>query len=109
VAYVPDRRDVAWIDFDPQVGREQAKRRPALVLSPKSYNRMSGLCLVCPVRSRSKGWPYDVPVTFNAIKGFIICDQVHSFDWQSRRIDYITALPARLFEEAQERMLTLIR
>jgi len=108
MGYIPDRRDVAWIDFDPQVGREQAKRRPSLVFSFKSYNAISGLCLVCPIRSRSKGWPYDVPVSFKTIRGFIICDQLHSFDWQSRRIDYITTLPLDIFEEAHEKMLTLL-
>ncbi len=51
-SYLPDRGDAIWLEFDPQSGREQAGRRPALVLSPSSYNRKSGLALVCPVTSQ---------------------------------------------------------
>jgi len=46
--YVPDAGDIVWLDFDPQAGREQARRRPALVLTDQGYNRASGLVVVCP-------------------------------------------------------------
>jgi len=108
VNYIPDRQDVVWINFDPQAGREQAKRRPALVFSPKSYNRASGLCLVCPIRSCSKGWSFDVSVDFEEISGFIISDQLRSMDWQSRNIQYITTVPMYILEQARDNFLTLI-
>jgi mRNA interferase MazF len=60
--YVPETGDFVWLTFDPQAGREQAGRRPALVLSPRTYNAKSGLALV--VRSRTKSrdirskWPF---------------------------------------------------
>ncbi|NDD15328.1 MAG: toxin MazF, partial [Betaproteobacteria bacterium] len=41
--YVPDAGHVVWLEFDPQAGHEQAGHRPALVISPASYNRKSGL------------------------------------------------------------------
>jgi mRNA interferase MazF len=44
-AYCPDRGDVVWLDFTPHAGHEQAGRRPALVLSPATYNKKSGLIL----------------------------------------------------------------
>jgi len=108
VSYIPDRKDIAWIDFDPSIGREQAKRRPAVIFSPKSYNRVSGLCLACPIRSRSKGWSYDVRMAFGKIDGFAMTDQLQALDWRSRRIDFITTLPDDLFEEARARLLSLI-
>jgi mRNA interferase MazF len=37
IAYIPGAGDIAMMDFDPQVGREQAKRRPALVLTDRRY------------------------------------------------------------------------
>jgi len=46
VAYVPERGDLAWINFDPQAGREQAENRPALVLTEGDFNAATGL-LVC--------------------------------------------------------------
>jgi mRNA interferase MazF len=58
--YVPERGDLIWLSFDPQAGREQAGRRPALVLSPAPYNERSGLAFVCPVTSRVKGYPFEV-------------------------------------------------
>jgi mRNA interferase MazF len=42
-SYVPDRGDIVWLQFSPQAGHEQAGHRPALVLSPANYNRLSGL------------------------------------------------------------------
>jgi mRNA interferase MazF len=50
-AHVPDAGDLIWLTFDPQRGREQSGRRPALVLSPAAYNAKTGLALVCPVTS----------------------------------------------------------
>ena len=52
--YVPDAGDIVMMDFDPQVGREQAKRRPAMVLTHQRYNRASGLAVVCPVLARGR-------------------------------------------------------
>jgi mRNA interferase MazF len=49
-----------WLSFTPQVGREQAGRRPGLVLSPRSYNAKVGLCLVCPVTQHAKGYVFEV-------------------------------------------------
>ena len=64
--YVPDTRDLIWINFDPQAGREQAGRRPALVLSPASYNGRSGLALVCPITRQVKHYPFEVVLPKNA-------------------------------------------
>jgi mRNA-degrading endonuclease toxin of MazEF toxin-antitoxin module len=60
--YVPDRGDVVWLSFNPQARHEQAGRRPALVLSPASYNGRVGLALLCPVTNQAKGYPFEVPL-----------------------------------------------
>jgi len=52
--YVPEAGDTVMMDFDPQIGREQAKRRPALVLTDQRYNRASGLAVVCLLTSKRK-------------------------------------------------------
>ncbi len=84
MAYVPDRGDIIWIDFDPQAGREQARRRPALVLSPKAYNRKTSLCVLCPMTSRIKGYPFEVVVS-ESEPSAVLADQVKSLDWKVRR------------------------
>ena len=58
--YIPAAGDLVWTSFDPQSGHEQAGRRPALVLSPASYNGKVGLALACPVTSQVKGYPFEV-------------------------------------------------
>lgn len=83
---VPDRGDVVWLDFTPQAGNEQAGRRPALVLSPASYNRKSGLMLCCPVTNQAKGYPFEVPIApaSGAGTGVALSDQIRCLDWKSR-------------------------
>ena len=84
-SYVPDRGDVVWLNFDPQSGREQAGHRPALVLSPASYNGRIGLMVVCPITSQVKGYPFEVPVLGDPdIAGVVLADHVKSIDWKSR-------------------------
>jgi mRNA interferase MazF len=55
--YVPARGDAVWLTFTPQAGHKQAGRRPALVLSPASYNGKVGLAILCPITSQVKGYP----------------------------------------------------
>ncbi len=81
VAYVPDRGDVIWLTFDPQEGHEQAGRRPALILSPVSYNSKVGLALLCPITKQQKGYPFEVALpTGFAITGVVLSDQIKSLD-----------------------------
>jgi mRNA interferase MazF len=82
-AYVPDAGDVVWLEFDPQAGREQAGRRPAVVLSPASYNSRAGLALCCPTTTRIKGYPFEVPIG-GIPASVVLADQVRSQDWRAR-------------------------
>ncbi len=92
---MPDRGDLIWLSFDPQAGHEQAGRRPAVVLSPLSYNRSSGLALVVPVTSQVKGYPFEVAIPASVrITGVILADHLKSVDWRARNAERITTLPA---------------
>ena len=86
--YVPQRGDIVWLSFQPQTGREQAGRRPALVLSPAAYNAKVGLGLFCPITSRVKGYPFEVAIPPGlAVSGVVLADQVRSLDWRARRAE----------------------
>ncbi len=94
-----------WINFSPQIGHEQAGPRPALVLSPKSYNQPSGLMLACPITSKVKSYPFEVRIKQGKIDGVILADQVKNFDWVARptkfyqkATDEATSLAQRLIE-----------
>lgn len=84
--YVPDRGDIVWLQFNPQAGHEQAGHRPALVLSPASYNRRSGLMLCCPLTSQRKGYPFEVVIEVDTDReSVVLADQVKSLDWKVRK------------------------
>ncbi|MGH7024036.1 MAG: endoribonuclease MazF [Caulobacteraceae bacterium] len=82
--YVPDAGDIVWIDFDPQAGHEQARHRPAVVLSPASYNDRAGLLICCPTTTRIKGYPFEVKLSGRPAS-VVLADQVKSFDWRARK------------------------
>lgn len=86
--YVPRAGDLIWLDFDPQAGREQAKRRPALVVTDQAYNRASGLVVVCPLTSRRKPYPFALPVTVNKVEGAVLVDHLKSLDWATRHAEF---------------------
>ena len=84
----PRRGDLIWLSFKPQTGREQAGRRPALVLSPEPYKRKTGLALTCPVTSMVRGYPFEAPVSTTAgVQGVVLADQLRSLEWRARRAE----------------------
>ncbi len=82
--YVPDCGDVVWLEFDPQAGHEQAGHRPALVMSPASYNSKTGLMVCCPMSTKVKGHPFEVVAEIDGIASAVLSDQVKSLDWRVR-------------------------
>lgn len=87
----PRRGDAVWITFDPQAGHEQARRRPAVILSPTAYNGQVGLAILCPITNQIKGYPFEVQIpTGLAISGVILADQVKSLDWQVCEVGIIS-------------------
>jgi len=84
--YVPDRGDIVFIQFNPQSGREQAGRRPALILSPASYNKKVGLALICPITNKEKGYPFESKLPEDLeVQGVVLSDHVKSLDWKARK------------------------
>ncbi len=91
---MPDRGDVVWLEFDPQAGREQAGRRPAVVLSPAAYNAPTSRALCVPVSTKAKGYPFEVPMPDGfAIAGVAFADQVKCLDWRARHASFAGRLP----------------
>lgn len=110
MAYIPERGDAIWLEFNPQAGHEQAGRRPALVLSPKSYNKKVGLLICCPITNRVKGYPFEVklPDELN-VSGVVLSDQVKSLDWKVRQADFIAKLPDDVVKDVLAKLNTLLR
>lgn len=107
--YVPDRGDLIWLSFDPQAGREQAGRRPALVLSPSAYNGRIRLALACPITSQVKGYPFEVQLPSGLpVTGVVLADHLRSIDWLARRADPIGVAPASVVDEVLDRLAPLL-
>ena len=105
----PDRGDIVWLEFSPQAGHEHAGRRPALVLSPITYNAASGLALVCPITSRVKGYPFEVPLGSGlGVSGVVLADAVRSVDWQERKAKLAGRASAQVIETVRAKLQALI-
>lgn len=107
--YVPDRGDIVYLNFSPHQGREQGYTRPAIILSPARYNRMSSLALMCPVTSQSKGLRFEVPLLDGMqTTGVVLSDQIKSFDWKARSAKFVEKAPAELVDEVLAKVETLL-
>ena len=107
--YTPIRGDVVWLTFTPQAGHEQAGRRPALVLSPGSYNGKVGLAICCPITTQVKGYPFEVRMPPGlTVGGVVLSDQVKSLDWRAREARFICRLPGATTAEVLEKLGTLL-
>jgi mRNA interferase MazF len=96
--------------FDPQAGHEQAGWRPALVVSPLAYNAKVKLALACPITTRAKGYPFEVPLPPGlSISGVVLTDQLKSLDWVARQASYKGTVPSGTIQEVLARIVTLLR
>ena len=107
--YIPQCGDVVRVNLNPPAGHEQAGRRPAVVLSPRSYNSKTGLAILCPVTSHIKGYPFEVILPAGLpITGAILSDQVKSLDWRAQNAELICALPDEIVSEIIQKLGTLL-
>jgi mRNA interferase MazF len=107
-SYVPDAGDIVMMDFDPQIGREQAKRRPALVLTDPRYNRASGLAVVCPLTSKRKPYPFALPITIDKVEGAVRVDQWKSMDWIGRQAKFHSTTEPALVSKVRQYVAVLL-
>ena len=107
--YIPDQRDIVWLRFHPQSGHEQWGRRPALVASPRAYNRKVGLALVMPISGQVKGYPFEVALPeVHKVTGVVLADQIKSLDWRARRARFIAKAPPGVLEESIAKIVALL-
>jgi mRNA interferase MazF len=94
VDYVPRSGDLVWLNFDPQSGDEQMGQSPALVLSHTEFNQQRGFIFVCPISNTKRKNPFYVEIPDDQpIKGVVMCDQLRSLDYRSRKAKLICICP----------------
>jgi mRNA interferase MazF len=106
--YIPDSGDVVWLEFDPQAGHEQKGHRPALVLSPASYNAKTDLMVCCPLSFKIKGHPFEVLTQIDDQDGVVLSDQVKSLDWRVRKAKKKGAVSAQVMQEVRAKIKALL-
>jgi len=105
--FVPDAGDVVWLNFTPQSGHEQAGHRPALVLSPATYNDKTDLMICCPMTTQIKNYPFEVPIA-GTPQSVVLADQVKSLDWRSRKAAKKGAVTPDELADVRGKILALI-
>jgi mRNA interferase MazF len=106
--YCPEAGDFIWIDLDPAVGHEQSGRRPAIVLSPHNYNAAAGLCVVCPITSRVRNYPFEAVLPDGSLRGAVLADQPRSISWEKRALKHAGRAPDIVLTEVRERLAALL-
>jgi mRNA interferase MazF len=103
--YVPDAGDLVWLTFDPQAGHEQRGRRPALILSPRTYNAKARLAIACPITTDAKGYPFEVALPADGkVTGVVLSDHLKSLDWSARRVEFAETAPVDVVTDVREKL-----
>ena len=107
---VPERGDFVVLNFNPQSGREQMKRRPALVLSPASFNRVFGMAFLAPITTKPKGHAFEIPLPKQSpVRGAVMVHQLKSLDWRARHATHAGKAPADVVARATEIVAEIVR
>ncbi|MFU2077922.1 endoribonuclease MazF [Avibacterium endocarditidis] len=105
--YIPDIGDIIWLNFTPQSGHEQAGHRPAVVLTPKSYNHLTSLLICCPLTTKIKGYPFEVAISGNP-KNVALSDQIKSLDWRTRQAEFKGQISSSELAEIRQKVALLL-
>ena len=106
--YIPKRGDIVWTNFDPAAGHEQMGKRPALILSPESFNKKILLAMAAPITSRVRGHGFEVPVNGKKVKGVVLCQQVKMIDFMERGLQFVEKAPESDISDVLARVRAIV-
>ena len=106
--YIPKRGDIVWTNFDPAAGHEQMGKRPALILSPESFNKKIFLAMAAPITSRVRGHGFEVPLNGKQIKGVVLSQQVKMIDFVERGLQFVEKAPEDVVGEVLARVRAIV-
>ena len=108
--YIPDRKHIVWLDFEPAKGKVIGNYRPALILSSKTYNKASGLVICCPISTSIRGARTEVPLPLTILEqpSVVVANLIQTLSWQERKIKYLAEIDTQTFIEVLYRIIPLI-
>jgi len=107
---IPQAGDIAWIDFDPVVGTEQAGRRPAIVLTEGEFNSLDPRSIVCPISRNLTHWPTKVLLPAGMkMRGAILVDQIRAVNRDARGFRFIERAPDEVLGAVRTILRELLR
>jgi len=98
--YIPSQGDIVYLDFNPQSGHEQSGKRPALIISNQVFNSHLGLAFACPITNTDRNFPFHVKLNNLKTTGFIMCEQMKSLDYNTRKISFVEKANSEVIETA---------
>jgi len=106
---LPDIGDIAWVEFDPVKGTEQAGRRPGLVLTSLGYHQRSRRSVVCPISSTVRPWAFNVRLPSGLkTEGSVLVDQIRAIERRDRMFEIIERAPPTFLAEVRGRLAALL-
>lgn len=98
--YIPKQGDICYANFSPTIGHEQSGKRPFVIISRYSFNKFTGMAIVCPITSNMKIFPTHYKLlNTKKIKGMVLCEHVRSIDYEARDISFIEKIDEIELEE----------
>ena len=111
-AYMPHRGDVIHTDFSPSAGTEMALKHFAVVLTTRSYHEKTGRAVVCPITSKTKDFPFNLPIPalppHLPERGAILTDQVRTLDFRARGASYAGRIDDATLRDLVDLLFTLL-
>jgi len=105
-----NRGDVWWVNFEPSIGGEIRKKRPAIIVSNNAANKYLNRVQVIPITSNTdRLFPSEAYVTIAGKKGKAMADQLATVSKQrlSKRIGSVSNDEMDMVAEAIKTQLDL--
>lgn len=112
-AAVAERGDVYLVSLDPTEGHEQRGRRPVLVISPVSFNRITTVPIVLPITTRGNfarvaGFAVSLESLGTKTTGIVRCDQPRAIDLTARKGRRVERLPPDIVDEVVAKVAAIL-